>query len=435
MHAKRRCHCIRPLDTTRSKSGRAPVRPMRMILLMLVLVSLAGCLDEAPATDVDDAAPTPYEPLPNLPFEGNLTRFGSGLVVPLPGSGQGIWIHDDTLYWTNGGDLVLVDVTDPLDAKQLGTVEIDGGARDVDVLRWADRTWAVLAGSGDGVHLVDVTDREAPIFHSTIPLPSAGVHNLAAVPDTPYIYSSGASGQTKRIDVLDITDPETPLVHTFPIPAMMGGVPVESDGCHDITVRVDLERAYCAGGGGTYAGLGGESFIWDISEDAGGPTAPRWVAMIDDPRIKYHHQALANDDGTILVLDDEHIVANNCVREDVGPLPGDLDPQIPTGAAWIYDVSDEANPVLRSIVQNPTTYDDDFVPNVNCGSHFGDMVLGQEAFIMGWYSGGTLLVGFDDPSEPQILDILPTDESHWDARYWRGHVYHSGTDLVITQLT
>lgn len=406
---------------------------MRAFLaLILAGVALAGCLDESPAdSDADDAMMD--EPVYEVEFEGPVNGFGPITAVDTPTGGNGIWVHEDVLYWSNGG-LFSYDVSEPLDVVPLGSWE-EGNSRDVDVLEWQDKTYAVLAGSGEGVHVVDVSDPTDMRTVGTFPLPSAGVHNLAAVPGTPYIFSSGASGTVKAIDVLDITIPEVPVIHTFPIPATMGGIPVESDGCHDISVRVDLGRAYCAGGGGTYTGLGGETFIWDITEEAGGPTNPTWVAMMDDPRIKYHHQAFVNKAGDILIINDEFI-APNCVNVELPVVPNQFEPKIPFAAAWIYDISDEANPVQLAFVQNPTGFppSTDAEPQANCGSHFGDLILGREAFVMGWYQGGTMMVDFSTPAEPTIVDIAPALGSTWDAQYYKGHVYHSATDLLITEI-
>ncbi len=409
---------------------------LRRTLLSILLVSaaLAGCLGDDDTTHDNDSQPAPIDESGRVvepPVPEVITHFGDDVSFMLPGTGQGIWIHEGIVYHTNGGDLHIVDARNPENMTLLGELT-DVGARDVDILEWEGHLYALLAGSGRGMHVVDVTDPEHPEMVTTVSLPSAGVHNLATVPGTPYIYSSGASDQVRRVDVLDISVPLSPVVHSFPIPATWNGVPVESDGCHDITVRVDLGRAYCAGGGGTYTGRGGESFIWDISKD---PLNPEWLGMMDDPRIKYHHQALANADGTLLVLDDEHIIADNCVAVDT-PLPGTLDPQIPLGAAWIWDISDERNPVLLSIVQNPQTMDEGEAPdpNVNCGSHFGDIIPGHDMFVMGWYSGGTLLVDFTDPEHPEILDIREEPDSTWDARYWGGYIFHASSDLVATPL-
>ncbi len=396
---------------------------MRALFAFFALTAafMAGCVDSEPTEDIPERILTTAE----IPAE--ITGFGLSTTLDVPGGGQGLWIHDGYLYRTNGADLHVIDVADPMNPVIVGALE-GIGARDVDIVVW-DRTYAVLAGSSQGVHVVDVTDPADPTLVTTMVLPSAGVHNLAAVPGTPYVYSSGASLQNKRIDILDLTDPTTPLVHTFPIPATMNGIPVESDGCHDITVRADLARAYCAGGGGMYTGAGGETFIWDITD----PLQPVWLSMLDDPRIKYHHQAFVNDEGTILIVNDEFI-APNCHRAET-PLPGALDPQVPFAAAWVYDVSDESNPVMRSFVQNPAgTFDDEggLDPTINCGSHFGDQIPGHQKFVMGWYQGGTMLVSYDDPDNPEIIDILDPSASTWDARVAQGHVFHSGSALQVT---
>ncbi len=419
---------------------------MRLLVpALLLLASLAGCVSE----DVPDDDPiAPSQPIVNEPYNGTLSGFGEASIFEMPGGGQGIWVHENILYWTNGADLWIADVTDPAHPVMLGNVT-EVGARDVDIIEWQGRTYAALAGSGRGMHLVDVTDPAMPEFVTTVDMPSAGVHNLAVVPGTPYIYSSGASGvpgatgaapdRDGKIDVLDITDPQNPVVSTFLIPPVVGETVVESDGCHDISVRSDLGLAFCAGGGGRYFGSGGETFIWDISED---PRDPVWLSAIDDPRIKYHHQAFANTAGDVLILDDEYVGplvaggANNCFDANV-PMVDDED-QIPLAAAWLYDISDPSAPELLAFVQNPSGWDGDGVPpnpaEGNCGSHFGDLIQGQEAFVMGWYEGGTLMVDFSNPADPVVVDVQPADQSHWDSRYWKGHIYHAGADLVVTPL-
>lgn len=401
---------------------------MRHLAVLAILI-LAGCASpSAPAGD-----PAPWAgPVVNFPLNGTLSAFGDTWVAEMPGGGQGIWIHNDTLYWTNGGDLWIADISQAGEPVILGNLS-EIGARDVDILEWDGRTYAALAGSGRGMHIVDVTDPRDAFLVTTVETINAGVHNVAAVPGTPYVYVSGAAG-SRKIDVIDITDPFNPLGHSFLIPETWGTppVPVNSNGCHDITVRPDLGRAFCAGGGSQYMSGGGETFIWDISED---PKDPRWVAMIDDPRLIYHHQAFVNDEGTILIINDEYI-SQNCYHVELPVVPSHMEPQVPFAAAWIYDISDESAPVQLSFVQNPSGWSGDGLPSAdgNCGSHFGDLVLGQEAFVMGWYQGGTMLVDFSAPADPQILDIEPAEGSHWDSRYWRGNVYHAGADLVVTPL-
>ncbi len=181
---------------------------------------------------------------------------------------------------------------------------------------------------------------------------------------------------------------------------------------------------------------------------------PTWVSFMDDPRVVYNHQAMVNDDGTILIVDDEFI-APNCVAFDLPGVPATEDPQVPTGAAWIWDISDEASPQLMGIVQNDAAarqvadmQPDLLLQDANCGSHFGDVVPGNDAFVMGWYGGGTILVDYTDPQNPVIVDALEaqgTSEapvagaetpggSTWDARVHQGYVYHASGDLLVTPL-
>ena len=418
-----------------------------LVLACLTLSALAGCADSDPAPTSGEAGPWFIPGANNETIPEPFTRFGDLVNRDAPGGGQGIWLHQGILLRTNGVDLHLYDARDPRGMVELGNITDMAGARDVDVLEWQGRTLALIAGSGKGMHVVDVTDPTRPDLLTTAEVLNAGVHNLAALPGTPYVYVSGASSE-RKIDVVDLSDPYNPTVSFFTIPDQMNvnglpvPIPLNSNGCHDITVRVDLDRAYCAGGGSQYMSGGGETFIWDITD----PLAPVWVGAVDDPRIIYHHQAFVNDDGTLLIINDEYIGAyqaglgaNNCYHFDVEQLPGALDPQIPFAAAWIYDISDEANPVLLSLVQNPSGWNGDGVPpnplEGNCGAHFGDIIPGHDAFVMGWYEGGTILVGFEDPANPEVLDVAPPVAGQtWDAVYHNGWVFHSSGDLVATQL-
>ncbi len=418
---------------------------MRWIFALLVAGMMAGCAEQS-----DAAAPTePEDPgfytgqLGELVVPEAFTHFGETLAYETNRSGQGIWVEEGVLFSTNGRDLHIFDVRDPQNVTLLGALEDLPGARDVDVLTWNDHRLAVVAGSGQGMHIIDVADPEAPVMLTSTEVLSAGVHNLAAVDGTPYVYVAGASGE-RKIDVVDLTDPYNPTISFFLMPESMTvngvpGVPLNSNGCHDITVRVDLARAYCAGGGSQYMSGGGESFIWDITE----VKAPKWLAAIDDPRLIYHHQAFVNDDGTRLIINDEYIGAyqigagaNNCFRADT-PLPGDAE-QVPFAAAWIYDISDETSPQYLSFVQNPAGWSGDGLPpspvEGNCGAHFGDIIAGHDAFVMGWYQGGTVLVDFTDGANPVVLDVSPPAGSTWDSMYYDGWVYHSSGDLVLTAL-
>lgn len=410
-----------------------------LLLALLASAALAGCLGDGSGDGSDDGTAGGAPPA----YRGDtfdypaVSAFGDVDVASAPGDGQGLWLHQDHLYWTNGGDLAVFDVSQPDAPVQVGAVE-DLGARDVDILEWQGRTYALLAPNSAVMHVLDVTDPADPHHVASIET-GVGVHNVAAVPGTPYIYVSGASAD-RIIEVVDITDPRDPQVHSFAIPETMDDTGLNSDGCHDVTVRVDLGRAYCAGGGGQYGSGGGETFIWDITDEAGGPLDPTWVSFMDDDRVVYNHQAMVNDDGTVLIVDDEYISAN-CVSFDLPVVPSTDDPKVTSGAAWIWDISDETDPQLMGIVQNDaiarqlTTLRPDLVTqNQNCGSHFGDVVPSNDAFVMGWYGGGTILVDYSDPQNPVILDAVEAQGSTWDARVHRGFVYHASGDLLVTPL-
>jgi hypothetical protein len=176
--------------------------------------------------------------------------------------------------------------------------------------------------------------------------------------------------------------------------------------------------AYCAGGGTQYRTGGGETFLWDISEDV---TDPQWVGIIDNPSIVYHHQAVPNKEGNLLFLNDEHI-ESNCNGADTPA----ADARQPTAAMWVYDISDPENPQMRSYVQL-----NDEERNGNCGSHFGDVIDGRDKVVWGWYQAGTLLIDVSNPDDATIVDRIPPEGGTWEAQYYEGHVYGSSGNLQV----
>ncbi len=399
------------------------------LTLILLTAALAGCIgQEGPNEDLGEAStPTDQDTQELLPE--TISGLEESTVLELEGSGTGIWIDEarDLLYSANGGGgFAVVDISDPDQPERLGLLD-EIYARDVDMLQQGNTTLALLAGGGEGLHVVDVTDPREPELLATAD--DYSVHNVAAVPGTPYVYDATAVGADGKImdpviPVLDVTNPSDPTWETIPIPATVNGQPIQSDGCHDIVVRMDLGMAFCAGGGSMYAQGGGESFIWDISQS---PLEPEWVGVIDNPSIVYHHQAIANEAGDLLFINDEFI-APNCQ----GVEAGDTTLGQTTAAMWIYDISDPTSPELVSWVQQPRNEPpptDGSVPN--CGSHFGDLIDGRDVVVWGWYQGGTMLIDVSDPANPTILDQQDPTGSTWDARYHAGHVYGSSSDLQI----
>lgn len=396
----------------------------------MLSVPLLGCLGSTSDTTGTDAGPPGgdgAETAPELPE--TLSTLAPVTAVETDGSGTGVWVDEqrDLLLSANGGaGLQVFNISEPGTPTLVGQLG-DIYARDVDLMRHDGATWAILAGGGEGIHVVDIADPREPGLVTTAD--EWGSHNVAVVPGTPYVYDATAVGPQGKlanpvVPVLDLSTPSQPAWHEIEIPATVAQVPTQSDGCHDVVVRVDLGQAFCAGGGSMYRMGGGETFIWDISAD---PLSPEWVGVIDNPSIVYHHQALASEDGALLFINDEHI-APNCNSQDVGP----LEAQQPTAALWVYDISDPTNPALEGYLQadNPTADTPD--PDANCGSHFGDLVDGRDAVVWGWYQGGTVLIDTSDPARPVIIDqTAPASGQTWEAEYHAGHVYGSSGNLEV----
>lgn len=434
--APERVDTVRPNDLSPANPTWGAMRHLAWAILVVAL--LAGCLSASPSAtddldpDAGDGAGSAV--LHDLP--GELSGLESAASLGLNGSGAGLWIDEanHTLYASRlGGGLSILDVRDPQAPVEVGWISSPPDdadfdslyARDVDIMHREDRTLALLAGGGQGIHVVDVTDPTAP--EHVLTADRYGSHNLAVVPGTPYVYDSTGTGLYGKvaqpaIPVLDLSDLDDPQWTTIPIPNLVNDQPTQSDGCHDIVVRPDLDRAYCAGGGTMYAQGGGESFIWDISE----PLDPDWLGVVDNPFIVYHHQAIPSEDGDILLINDEYI-APNCNTGPTGTV------KQPTAAAWVYDISDPANPKMQGYVQADNTMlpSAEVPPGLpNCGSHFGDIVDGRQAATWGWYSGGTLLIDFSDPTEPTIVDRHADGPGIWEAKYHNGHAFSNGGGVV-----
>lgn len=417
-----------------------------VLAAMISLVALAGCVSPED-TEVPDA--TEYEvtfrefPLPDV-----ITGLEEVTLLEDSGSAAGVWIDESRnllLASHHGNGLSVTDISDPENAEMIGILT-DFYARDVDFLEWNGTHYAILAGGGQGIHVVNIDDPAEPFLVFTAEdHPS---HNVASVPGTPYIYNAqpyvdgyigqnvpstpaGGVGPTpldtdRGSTVLDISQGANGTWTKIPFPATWDGVPLTSNGCHDVVVRVDLDLAFCAGGGYEYREGGGETFIWDISDSV---VEPKFIGMADNPFIVYHHQAIASEDGQYLYINDEHIFPN-CQKletpvKDIGQ---------PTAAMWVYDISDPTSPEMVSWLQAPDPAGPVPDPNGNCGSHFGDLVDGTDFLVWGWYGGGTLLIDVNDKANPAITAQVVPHGSIWDSRYFNGHVYSGDNGVSVLKV-
>ncbi len=284
------------------------------------------------------------------------------------------------------------------------------------------RHYATMA-RGD-VILVDVEDPQAPFVVSTAPVP--GSHTIMAIPGTAIVYNSRSisthvpgAGETGQIDIIDFTDPLNPVVHLYAFPAVamtVGGVPrpVASTTCHEMTANAELKRAYCAGVTDT--------MIWDVAD----PIKPVILQVIDYPLINIHHSVYDTHNGTMLIIGDEFtgVLAPTPMCSDTVPYP--------TSAVWFFDISNLQTPLPLGYFQ--IDYDA-IAPSAEngspqyCSTHLGDVLQGRDLLVLGWYSAGTVLIDFSDPTAPVAVDHWRSDgsTSTWEARFWNGHVFTGDT--------
>lgn len=399
---------------------------MRRILAILLLVPLvAGCLSgDGGAGDGGDAPTGPrVEPTTQGP---DAVAEMEWLANPNTNGTTGIWVEDGLAYLSGGVGLRILDVSDPGNITTLASdVAETQGTRDVQAfLHPNGRHYAAMARGGSRIVLIDVEDPRNPFHVSNVTLP--GYHTLMVIPGTAVIYNSRSIsthtpgvGETGQIDLVDFTDPANPVVHLYVFPAVamtVGGVPrpVLSTTCHEMTANAELKRAYCAGVTDT--------MVWDVSD----PLDPVILQVIDYPLVNIHHSVYDARNGTLLIIGDE-------MAGVAAPTPMCSDSvSYPTSAVWFFDISDLSTPLPLGYFQ--VDYDAIAASAENgspqyCSTHLGDVLHGRDLFVLGWYTAGTVLIDFSDPSNPVAVDHWRADgpTSTWEARFWNGHVFTGDT--------
>lgn len=398
---------------------------MRIAVLVLLLFAglLAGCLSDGGEYDGPMAPTDPRVPETTQGPDA-ITGF-EWVAQPNSNGTTGIWVADGLAYLSGGVGLRILDVHDPMAPVTLASeVEDTEGTRDVQAFVHPNgRHYAAMAQGGARIILVDVEDPTNPRVVSNVTLP--GYHTLMVIPGTAVIYNSRSisthvpgAGETGQIDIVDFTDPENPEVHLYVFPAIamtVGGVPrpVVSTTCHEMTANAELKRAYCAGVTDT--------MVWDVSD----PLDPVILQVIDYPLVQIHHSVYDAWNGTLLILGDEFAGAA------AGPMCSDTVPY-PTSAVWFFDISDLAVPKPLGYFQvewDAIAASAEGGSPVYCSTHLGDVLHGRDLFVIGWYSAGTVLIDFSDPTAPVAVDHYRADgpTSTWEARFWNGYVFTGDT--------
>lgn len=467
--------------------------PMRSVFvgLMLAATVLAGCASQAPTDAINEIPEAVFDNGSHPMFgyltsavlrEGNASDFpapgqfnGSNppgvdawmkpMMRPLPGllnsmafearadmetGTNGIAIFGPLAFAGSGGTLSLINIMDPTNPHVVSTIEAPG--RDVDTILYPDgRLVAVVTSGGGTITLVDATDPYNPEVIGTVETPN-GNHNLAVVPGTPIIYNSPSDGSNNgagadfaiddptqppngKTDIIDASDPTNPvLVKTWE----------NGYGCHDVAFLVNQEaekmRGYCAGIQKVQ--------IWNVTDPLNPEVVSEWGwpagGVHDGTAVSlasFAHLAIPNHDGTILILGDESGggAAPGC---DFSVNAAGTTATGPLGNLWFYDVSDESNPVLKGSY-SPSAYEQ----RGSCTAHFGKVIEDTSHVVMGFYSAGVVLVNFEDPQNPYMVDRyarndpIPGSEAPggagtvWDVQYYQGYLFTGDTQNGVDVLT
>lgn len=324
------------------------------------------------------------------------------------GGGDGFWAGTDVDFsgrYAYGGHLGrdggvhIFDVRG--NPKEVGFLHCPGTQNDVAVLRPGIVALGYYESDcgrvDEGVQLLDVRNPKRIRLLGAVRIPE-GTHTLTVYPGKPIIYASpGGYGGEDHQTIIDASRPRHPrIIGRFD--------PGAGVGCHDVAFHFerDSKLGFCAGESATQ--------IWDVST----PAKPKIVSTIANPLIWFHHSVAVTPDGDYLAIGDEALgTAAGLCSSSVNH---------PTGAIWIYDIRDPAEPSLVSFfgLQRDAAL-------ALCTVHNFDFASGTRNLVAGWYGGGMNVVNLDDPGHPkEVAYFRAEDSDYWSAFYYAGRVYASG---------
>ena len=252
-------------------------------------------------------------------------------------------------------------------------------------------------GSESGIRLIDVSNPKRPKFLDAIGFPD-GTHTLTVYPGKPLIYSSpGGLGENGGVEhIVDVSNPRAIEV--------VGEYAPNTFGCHDLTFHFTKKAklAFCPGQQ--------ETEILDVSD----PVEPTLVAEIP-PNMEFPHSAVASPDGRLLVIGDESLfTAHDCATG-----------KSPTGALYAYDISDPARPLFLGHHSSPRGGAPlGTLGTPVCTAHNFNFIPGTRQVVTSWYTGGTSVVDFAEPSSPvEVAHFRPDDADTWSSYWYRGRIY------------
>lgn len=324
----------------------------------------------------------------------------------------------------NGSDnfagLWVVDVRNPKNPRPVGHLPCTGSGYDVGI--WRDTVvMSSDSPSGnsstkkscnkdgtegtEGIRLVDISNRSKPREVKFVET-QCGSHTNIVVPRgrKAYVYvqsypasTSGACPSAHGIiSVVDITKAAKAKVVATPSVA-------PAVGCHDGSIDGNLAYMACLT----------EGQVWNIKN----PLKPKILSHIRDVPDAIWHSSDTSNDGRIAIFGFESFGPGNVSCSGTGQGVG--------GALWFYDVSDPAAPKQLGRFVPPR------LAGSLCTAHNFTVIPGikRDALVTAWYSAGTMVVDFSDPSAPEeFAHYVPADgTSTWDAKWYRGKAYVGDT--------
>ncbi|HYO60429.1 MAG TPA: hypothetical protein VEU29_00850 [Actinomycetota bacterium] len=361
------------------------MRPRKLLLACCSAALVAATAPPAGAVVVDKSDNVTH--VANVPYTAGTDLAFSG----------------DLVYAARQGDeggVSIFDVSGPR-PKKLGFVSCPGTQNDVAVVKpglIALGFYSGDCGGGEsGIRLIDVSNPKRPKLRDAIGFPD-GTHTLTVYPGKPLIYSSpGGLGENGGVEhIVDVSNPRRMKV--------VGEYTPNTFGCHDLSFHFTKKAklAFCPGQQ--------ETEILDASD----PVEPKLVAEIP-PNMEFPHSAVASPDGQLLVIGDESLfTVHDCTTG-----------KSPTGALYAYDISDPAKPSFLGHHSSPRGGDPAGTPGTAvCTAHNFNFIPKTKQVVTSWYTGGTSVVDFSEPSTPvEVAHFRPDDADTWSSYWYRGRVY------------
>jgi hypothetical protein len=345
------------------------------------------------------------------------------------GSDIGFWGNRAVFGNLSPGGFRLLDISNPTRPHMISNFECEGSQSDVSI--WEDLVFVsvdtaqfgpecgagaasldqfVIGNVWEGVRIVSIADPTNPRQIAAVDT-DCGSHTHTLVPDVTngrlllYVQSYPLTNHSvecnpvshRKISVIEVPLDDPASASVISTPSVSPSI-----GCHDVTVF--LERKLAA------AACISESQLWDISD----PANPVILSSIVNPLINIHHSSGFSWDGNTIVLGDE--------LGGAAAAPGCLGLGVPLGALWFYDVSDPANPVEMGSYLLPRQAVSEL-----CTAHNFNLIPltdGRDLLVSAWYTGGTTVVDFTDPANPQEIGYYVAEGGiTWSSYFYNGYVY------------